>query len=100
LSSRRDSYGINGKHEEVGSRYSDDQFKGRVLEALRNLEKSHDEARLDFKEHTKEDDVRFSKVNKKIGKVENFHAKLIGIASVLGAFVGFLAVKVGEWLRL
>jgi len=36
-----DEYGVNGRHENIGARYSDKQFKGRMLEFVRNHEDSH-----------------------------------------------------------
>lgn len=36
-----DEFGMNGRHDEIGSRYTDNQFKGRVLEFIRNHEKLH-----------------------------------------------------------
>lgn len=41
LGTERDKYGVNGEHEPVGAMYTNNQFKGRVLEFIRLHEKSH-----------------------------------------------------------
>jgi len=38
---KTDEYGMNGKHEPIGARYTENQFKGRVLEWMRTHEMSH-----------------------------------------------------------
>ena len=36
-----DEFGVNGIHSDIGKKYTNDEFKGRVLEFIRNHELAH-----------------------------------------------------------
>ena len=84
---KTDEYGINGKHAEIGDRYSTAQFKGRVIECLRNMENNHNELKGEFKGYVKD-------TNKRIDALESIKDKALAIVAIVGGTAGLLASKI------
>ena len=63
-----DDYGMNGRHKGIGSRYSQDQINGRVIEGLRNIEKFNERLEKKLDDHIGSNIKSFKEIDEKINK--------------------------------
>ena len=79
---KKEDYGINGDHEKLGNSVSMAEFKGKTLEALKNIEK-----RMNFIESEIQKNTHFREQVIGAGKFLGLIALLSGI---IGAIITFL----------
>ena len=89
-----EDYGVNGKHKEIGDAIDNARFKGRVLEALKNLEDTGKQMKEDFKEHQKQDNVNFKNLN---SFQDDMKGRITVIAVITIMVISALIGKVIGW---
>ena len=88
-------YGVNGRHAAIGNAINENQFKGRVVEALKNIEKNQEELKNDFKDHVTISNKKFDTINTDIGSLNSFNDKLVGGGKALGLLSASVVVITG-----
>ena len=74
---------MNGRHSDIGKTVNDAEFKGRVLEFMKNIEKTMDERESNLKVHQREDDSHFKTLEEAIHKQDEFNKILVGMGIIL-----------------
>jgi hypothetical protein len=79
----KEDYGVNGRHKDIGKTVNDAEFKGRVLEFMKTIEKGLDTRDADLKQHQRDDNIHFKTLEDAIHKQDEFNKILVGMGIIL-----------------